>query len=139
MGLDHPLMSEALQHWQSVAAETLGVAVTGDDGPAVLSRWLIHTEGRNGEHRSFVQLLAVSAEGGRVPTLERKGIDLLRRQPGPATLSLGQRRELLHDVIEPMVQRELNHRGLVPENGGYSAKLIGWVEIGGRESARSLS
>ena len=28
-----------------------------------------------------------------------------------------------------MIQRELNHRGLVPENGGYSAKLIGWIEV----------
>ncbi len=135
MGLDHPLMAEALQRWQGLDAEMLGVAVAGDDGPAVLSWWSIHTEGRNGEHRSFVQPLAVSTEGGRAPKLERKGVDLLNRRPGPAVLAVDQRRELLHDTLEPMLQRELNHRGLVPENGGYSAKLIGWVEIGGQQSA----
>jgi len=30
----------------------------------------------------------------------------------------------------------VNHRRLVPENGGYSAKLIGWVEVGGQEGGR---
>lgn len=44
--------------------------------------------------------------------------------------------ELLHDTIERMLQRELNHRGFVPENGGYSAKLIGWVEVGGQKGRR---
>ena len=129
MGLDHPLMSELLQRWQDLDAEMLGVAVAGDDGPAVVSWWLIHTEGKNGEHRSLVLPLAVTAEGRREPSLERRGVDLLNQPPSSASLLLEQRRALLHDTIEPMVQRELSHRGLVPENGGYSAKLIGWVEL----------
>ena len=135
MGLDHPLMSELLQRWQDLDAEMLGVAVAGDDGPAVVSWWLIHTEGKNGEHRSLVLPLAVTAEGRREPKLERQGVDLLNQPPSSASLLLEQRRALLHDTIEPMVQRELNHRGLVPENGGYSAKLIGWVEVVPRASA----
>ena len=132
MGLDHPLMSEALKRWKSLDAEMLGVAVAGDEGLAVVSCWLIRAEGKDGEQRSFVQWLAVTAEGRRVPKLERLGIDLLTRPLGPASLALVQRRELLHDTIEPMIQRELHHRGLVPENGGYSARLIGWVEVAPR-------
>ena len=132
IGLDHPLISEALQRWQGLDAGMLGVAVAGDDGPAVASWWLIRAEGKDGEQRSFVQSLAVTAEGRRVPRLELLGIDLLTRPPGPASLSLEHRRELLHDTIEPMIQRELDHRGLVPANGGYSAKLIGWSEIDGQ-------
>ena len=29
-----------------------------------------------------------------------------------------------------MLQRELRHRGLVPEGGSFQAKLIGWAEVG---------
>ena len=134
MGLDHPLVSEALQRWQGLDAEMLGAVVAGDDGPAVVSWWLIQAEGSSGEHRSFVQPLAVSAEGRRMTTLERLGVDLLTRPFGFSGLPLERRRALLHDTIEPMIQRELNLRGLVPENGGYSSKLIGWAEVGGQES-----
>ncbi len=126
MGLDHPLMSEALQRWQDLDAEMLGVAVAGDCDPAAVSWWLIHTDG---EHGSLVLPLAVGAEGRREPKLERLGVDLLNEAPNSANLLVEQRRALLHDTIEPMVQRELSHRGLGPENGGYSAKLIGWVEV----------
>ena len=131
MGLDHPLISDALQRWQGLDAEMLGVAVAGDDGPAVASWWLIRAEGKDGEQRSFVRSLAVTADGRRLPKLELLGMDLLTRPPGPASLSLQHRRELLHNAIEPMIQRELSHRGLLPENGGYSAKLIGWIEVNG--------
>ena len=115
MGLDHPLMLEALQRWQGLDPELLGVAAEGNDGPAVVSWWLIHTQGKNGEHRSFVQPLG-GQDGKRIPKLERESIDLLKRQPGRSSLSAEQRRELLHDMLEPMIQRRLHHRGLIPEN-----------------------
>ena len=89
MGLDHPLMSELLQRWQDLDAEMLGVAVAGDDGPAVVSWWLIHTEGKNGEHRSLVLPLAVTAEGRREPSLERRGVDLLNQPPSSGQPSPG--------------------------------------------------
>jgi hypothetical protein len=139
MGLDHPLMLEALKRWQGLEPEMLGVAVDGIEGPAVVSWWLIHTQGKNGEHRSFVQALAVGDDGKRVPKLERKGVDLLKRQPGQSKLSTEQRREILRDTLEPMIQRELHHRGLIPEDGGYSSKLIGWVEVGGESGGNGAS
>ena len=134
MGLDHPLMLEALKRWQGLDPEMLGVSVDGNDGPAVASLWLIHTQGMNGEHRSFFKPLIVGADGRRIPKLERNGDDLLKRPPGQSCFSAKQRRELLHNTLEPMLQRELHHRGLIPENGGYSSKLIGWVEVGGETS-----
>ena len=136
MGLDHPLTLDALKRWQGLDPEMLGVSVDGNDGPAVVSWWLIHTQGTNGEHRSFVKQLTVGADGKPVPKLERNGIDLLRRQPARPSFSAEQRRELLHNTLEPMLQRELHHRGLVPKKGGYSSKLIVWVEIA-RESPRA--
>ena len=110
----------------------LGVAVDGSGGPAVVSLWLIRTQGKNGEHRSFVQPLAVDLTGKRIPQLDHQGMDLLKRPPGQSGMSTEQRQELLHDTLEPMIQRELHHRGLIPEDGGYSSKLIAWVEVDGQ-------
>ena len=138
MGLDHPMMLEALKRWQGLDPEMLGVSVEGNDGPAVATWWLIHTQGMNGEHRSFVKPLIVGPDGRRVPKLENNGGELLKRPPGMSCLSARQRRELLHNTLEPMLQRELHHRGFVPKNGGYSSKLIGWVEIGGETSTSGV-
>ena len=129
MGLDHPLVIEALNRWQRLDPEMLGVSVDGNDGPVVASWWLVRTHGMSGEHRSFVKLLTVGLNGKRIPSLEHNGIDLLNRQPRQSCLAVRQRRELLRGALEPMLQRELHHRGLIPKSGGYSSKLIGWVEV----------
>ena len=36
---------------------------------------------------------------------------------------------LLRDKLEPMLQRELEHRGLVQGSRGFETKLIGWMEV----------
>jgi hypothetical protein len=36
---------------------------------------------------------------------------------------------LLKQEIEPMLQRELMHRGIAGDSRGYEARMIGWVEI----------
>lgn len=130
LGLDHPLVAGALQRWRDLEPEMLGVAVDGDDGPAALSWWLVHAMDENRQQHTFVRPLAVDAAGARVPKLEREGPELLRRPPNAACFSPQRRRELLHGVLEPMLQRELRHRGLVPEGGSFSARLIGWAEVG---------
>ncbi len=130
IGLDHPLVAGALKRWQSLEPEMLGVAVDGDDGPAAVSWWLVHSMGDNSQQHTFVRPLAINGDGARVPKLERDGPDLLRRPPNGACFSPRRRRELLHDVLEPMLQRELRHRGFVREGGSFSARLIGWAEVG---------
>ena len=130
IGLDHPLVVDALRRWQSLEPEMLGVAVDGDDGPAALSWWLVHCMDKDSQQHTFVRPLAINADGARVPKLEREGPELLRRPPNGACFSPKQRLELLHDVLEPMLQRELQHRGLVHEGGSFHARLIGWAEVG---------
>jgi hypothetical protein len=38
---------------------------------------------------------------------------------------------ILRNTSEPMLQRELEHRGLDKVNRGFEAKLIAWVEAAG--------
>ena len=34
----------------------------------------------------------------------------------------------LHDILEPMLQRELEHRRILTDDSGYEGKLISWIE-----------
>lgn len=131
LGLDHPLLSAALHRWQETPPDELGVVVEGDDDAGALAWWRIETRGPAGEHRLHIVPLGVGLDGRRSPRLERLGAALLRRNTAAGTLTETQRRALLHDHIEPMLERDLQHRGLVPEGGSYSATLIGWTEIQG--------
>jgi hypothetical protein len=71
--------------------------------------------------------LAVDFQGQRIPSWDRQ-IDSLFQSPH-ATSDTRPRLDLLAQVLEPMIQRELLHRGVIGERRGYDAKLIGWVEV----------
>ncbi len=138
LGLDHPMMSDAIRRWRELAPERVGVAVDGPEGPGVLTWWLVETRGPSGEHRACVLPLGVSDDGRRNAQLERAGSGLFARpisSNGMPTLTV--RQGLLHDNIEPMLERELQHRQIVPAGGSYAAKLIGWVEVAGHGAAPS--
>ena len=52
-----------------------------------------------------------------------------RQQPsGKNGMPHEARLALLRSVLEPMLQRELEHRGLDKANRGFEAKLIAWLE-----------
>ncbi len=129
MGLDHPRVQAALAQWQSLEPEEIGVAVEGAEGPAVLSSWWIETRGKSGERRSSVRCLAVRPGGERLSQLERIAAELDRRPPAKPALSAADRLQVFREQIEPMLRRDLHHRGLVPAAGSFSARLIGWLEI----------
>ncbi|MEN3366482.1 MAG: hypothetical protein V7606_3756, partial [Burkholderiales bacterium] len=42
--------------------------------------------------------------------------------------SLVDAESLLHDIIEPMLHRDLLHRGAVKDGQPYQASLVGWIE-----------
>jgi hypothetical protein len=75
--------------------------------------------------------MPVGLDGDRQPMLERHGDAVFSWPTGEPFLSVPERQALLRDHLEPMLQRDLDHRGLVPEAGGYSATLIGWAEVAG--------
>lgn len=130
MGLDHPLVQEALGRWRSLPPEEIGIAVTGDmDAPVLLSLWMVEASAGNGERRIVIQPIAVKKDGTRVPSVERQSD---RYFQAPATTSgflADQRLELFIRVVEPTLQRELKHKGAANGDGSYSAELIGYVEI----------
>jgi len=133
MGIDHPRVKEELDRWGRAPPEELGVAVTGDvDELVVLSLLMIETSSGQGERRVVIQPIAVSLEGGRMPMVERQAERYLLGLPTAPVLVAEDRIQLFTRVIEPMLQRELRHKGAMNGEGSYSAELIAYVEILGR-------
>ena len=132
LGLDHPVVNAALRRWTEVSPHEVGVAVEGNgEGPGVLSWWLVESRGTEGEQRTHLQALAVSCNGTRLPGFERLGEALLRHRPAVPFIELDERLRILKEYLEPMLYRELRQSGFVNSDGGFSARLIGWVEVRG--------
>ena len=55
LGLDHPLVQDAIKRWQGASPDGIGLSVAGPDGPGVLSWWLVEARGHAGAHRSAVR------------------------------------------------------------------------------------
>jgi superfamily II DNA or RNA helicase len=127
IGLDHPLVISYLNRYRDLPPQELGIRVCPHDGrTGVLSIWYITTQGNRGETKTVNLPLAVDMAGQRIPAWERQAGRMFQLPPAPDVLSL--HTESLTEILEPMILRELNHRGFIGEQRGYDAKLIGWVE-----------
>ncbi|MEA3360681.1 MAG: SNF2-related protein [Thermodesulfobacteriota bacterium] len=130
IGIDHPLVSELLNRCRSLSPESIGTAVSdGRKKPCSLSIWLVREHVRESEQKIHLVPLAVDGTGQRVPLIEKRYPALFHRPPARSGLSIEERRHMLKSVIEPMLQRELQHRGIASETGGYSVEMVGWVEV----------
>jgi len=130
LGLDHPLIQEALGRWRNVPPEEVGIAVTSDvDAPVLLSLWMVEASTGNGERRVVVQPIAVKQDGTRVPAVERQAERYLHAPTTSPSFAPEERIELFARAVEPTLQRELKHKGPANGQGSYSAELIGYVEI----------
>ena len=87
-----------------------------------------------GERRVVVQPIAVKQDGTRVPAVERLCEKFLQAPPATPLFRPEQRNDLFTHAVEPTLQRELKHKGAANGDGSYSAELIGYVEIIGREA-----
>lgn len=131
LGLDHALMQQLLRECQQLAPEQLGVAIQPQNTQhqGVLSWWIVEVRGSRGEARSLVLPLASDINGDRLPPLERARAQFVTSHTATPVLTFEERRRLLDQHFEPMLHRELQQRGLLANESGFSAQLIGWVEV----------
>lgn len=130
LGLDHPIVKEELGRWRSVPPEEVGIAVMGEmDVPVLLSLWMVEVAVGDGERRLLFQPIAVTKDGTRVPTVERRCDQYLQASAASPFLLPQERVDLLASAIEPALQRELRHKGAANGDGSYAAELIGYAEI----------
>lgn len=130
IGLDHPMISGYLDAYRASPAEELGISAKSRDGKGgALSLWQVVATNEKRHQISRVVALAVDAEGHRQPAIERLADDVFDWEPAPPVLSREQAASLLVGAFEPMLHRDLIHRGFVREGQAYEASLLGWIEL----------
>ena len=85
----------------------------------------------NGDRRTILQPIAIKEDGSRVPSVERQCEPLFHSPPSIPHFTPEQRLDLFSKFVEPMLQRELKHKGAANGDGSYSAELVGYVEVVG--------
>ena len=134
LGLDHPLVQQELEHWRNCPEEDIGIAVLAEvEAPIILSIWRVEVSAQQGERRVMIQPIAMKQDGTRVPFVEQNYETYFNAPPTTPPLTLSQRLEFLTNTIEPALQRELKHKGILSSDKAdkkdYSLKLIGYIEI----------
>lgn len=127
IGLDHPVISEMLDNYRSLTADTMATALHTSDGlHGAIGIWLVETHNDKGQTLRSIVKLAVNNAGERIPGWERQVGQLLRQHPyehdGVDSLAL-----LKH--MENTLEREIRHRNTVSHDQPYSARLVGWVTL----------
>jgi SNF2 family DNA or RNA helicase len=130
LGLDHPLVKKELEAWRDLPPEEIGISVSGEEGEStLLSIWQIELMSGNNERRAAIQSIAVKLDGTRVPAIERQYERFFQATVTQPKLLPLERIELFSKFAEPALHREIQHKTSENGRGGYSAKLIGYVEI----------
>jgi superfamily II DNA or RNA helicase len=130
IGLDHPLVAAYLDAYRTAAADALGISAKSSDGKSgAVALWQVVATNEKRHQVAKVIALAVDSTGHRQPSMEKLLDELFQTEPASAALSRDQASSLLVDVVEPMLHRDLIHRGFVREGQAYEASLVGWVEL----------
>jgi SNF2 family DNA or RNA helicase len=130
LGLDHPLVAAYLRKSRELPPEELGLCVKSPDGTeGVFAAWAVEARGDKGQMKRMVIPLAVDMDGKRHVAWERQPEGLWKSPVlNQNVRRADQRLAILRNSLEPMLQRELEHRALDKVNRGFEAKLIAWVE-----------
>jgi hypothetical protein len=131
LGLDHPLIAAHLRKFRELPPEELGLSVASPDGTeGVFAASAVEARGDRGQMRRMVIPLAVDAEGKRHVVWERQPEKLWKMLVSNRSIRhADQKLAILRNSLEPMLQRELERRGLDKVNRGFEAKLVAWVEV----------
>jgi hypothetical protein len=132
LGLEHPIVDQLMRLSHELGPTKRGIAGVlpkTDDACGVLTFWHIHIHGPGGQYQQRIVPIGVDENRERSRAVERLAGRLRELQPSAIT-SNPDRRKAIAERIPEMLQRELSHKGWLPENASFSSKLIAWVEIG---------
>ncbi len=130
LGIDHPIMEQLLDQCCNVSPDGLGASVILDaEHRGILTLWLVQAFGKATDVVTHIVPIAIDEDGKRLPAIEKQYRACLAATPAEVQFSLEQRQLLLHEHIEPILQRELGHRGIAGNGRGYSNELLAWIEF----------
>ena len=133
LGLDDPLVAAFLAKWQHAPPEGLAVCVRSPElrggAPLVLTWWSVEVRRDKGNRALYLIPIGIDRDGNRSPVLEKRGEEVFKLKTTTSQSDLALRRTLLREKFEPMLSRELEHRGILKNSGGYMAEMIAWIEL----------
>ena len=130
MGIDHPIISQLIRISCDIAPTQIGASVRmGIEHPAVITIWQVHIYGDGKESGTHIIPIAADITGKRMPLLEKQYREVFAAPPASPKIDPMMRAVMLHDTVEPMLMREISHRGLSSQEGGLFSKLLIWIEI----------
>ena len=130
IGIDHPITDQLIDQWRVAEPTRLGAtAALGLDQPVAISIWLVHSFGSRQDAGAHLVPIAIDREGKRVPVIEKQYRDYFKAPTGRPQFEQAERTALLHEHIEPTLQRELSYRGIANPEMGYSTELLAWIEV----------
>ena len=130
LGLDHPMVSEELRRWRSADPEQLGCSVRSPNGEhGIAGWWYVEGRGTRGEHVAYVQCLAFSLDGTRLPAVERMPEKLLSAEPVTTESQSEFSQKAVSDWMVSAVRRSMEMRGIADDAGGFVTKPIGLVSF----------
>ena len=119
IGLDHPIIEKLIETCKDIPVRELGATADMSLGyPAVLTVWLIQSFEKGADASNHVIPISVNAEGKRIPSIEKEYRKCFDAPTGQASFETENRQAFLQDHVEPVLQKELRHRGIAsPEKG----------------------
>lgn len=127
IGLDHPKVVAWQREFGNLPADAIGIRVQSRDGRrGCLGIWRIESEGERRQRTTRLVTIAIAENGERIPSWERKPEEIFHAPPA-------QGKEERFDVTffrnlaEPILQREIQQRGVLSEGTSFQTELIGWV------------
>ena len=129
LGLDHPLVIDYIENYQQQDPKKIGIAVQSQNQEkGILSIWYIEVQGEKRERKPHIVPVSIDLNGNRFPKWEKRIEELFSRPVTEKNKTL-KRDDLLNEIIQPMLQRELLYRGIITDGKDYQAKLISWIEV----------
>lgn len=130
IGIDHPLIQNNINKWQSLPIENLATALKLENAPSgIITWWQIQFHGQQNALKSILLPIAVDLDGIRSLVLESLSDKIFQAAPAESQITDSQRKLLLQQYVEPILEREINQKSKSnSNNAGYSSLLIGWIE-----------
>lgn len=129
VGIDHPRIAAMRQQFSEVAPDQLGIRVQSlDKRKGFLGVWRVETLAENRQRKVRLLTIAVAENGERIPAWERKPEEIFHAPPYLEPRASGEA-NFYRESIMPVLQRELNQRGITTDGVSYHEELIAWVEV----------
>jgi len=128
VGLEHPVIQKWLSEYRGLPPGERAVvgAFPGFDGDGgLLAYWHVTIHSPKGQVENRVVPIGLTMAGDRYPCLERQDVSQIGiPETPPPDLDTVFLVRLIDEKAEPILHRELQYAGLLPEGASYSSRLL---------------